>query len=106
MAWCISSQETTEVVQLLFKAIKERSPDVEIHTLMTDDGKQQYLYLTMIAAFKMTFGTMEEKQCLEVRYAIYYATGMLIGMYMHSTLLQMYTCKSMLIHMDKGWSIV
>ena len=39
MAWCISSQETTEVVQLLYKAIKERSPDVEIHTLMTDDGK-------------------------------------------------------------------
>ena len=28
MAWYISSQETTEVIQLLFKAIKERSPDV------------------------------------------------------------------------------
>ena len=40
MAWCISSQETTEVVELLFKVIKERSPDVQIHTLMTDDGKQ------------------------------------------------------------------
>ena len=40
MAWCISSQETTEVVQLLFKVIKECSPDVEIRTLMTDDGKQ------------------------------------------------------------------
>ena len=39
MAWCISSQETTEVLQLLFKAIKECSPDVEIRTLMTDDGK-------------------------------------------------------------------
>ena len=40
MAWCISSQETTEVVQLVFKAIKEHSSDVEIHTLMTDDGEQ------------------------------------------------------------------
>ena len=39
VAWCISSQETTEVVRLLFKTIKVRSPDVEIHTLMTDDGK-------------------------------------------------------------------
>ena len=39
--------------------------------------------MTMIVAFKMTFGTTEEKQCLEVRYAIYYATGMLIVMYMY-----------------------
>ena len=62
--------------------------------------------MTIIAAFKMTFGTTEEKQCLEVRYAIYYNTGMLIVTYMHSTLLQMYTCKFMLIHMHKGWSIV
>ena len=45
MVWCISSQETTEVVELLFKGIKERSPGVEIHTLMTDDGKQ---YIVMI----------------------------------------------------------
>ena len=41
VAWCICSQETTEVVKLLFQAIKERSPDVQVHTLMTDDGKLQ-----------------------------------------------------------------
>ena len=81
MAWCISSQETTEVVQLLFKAIKERSPDVEIRTLMTDDGKyySSDLYVAMVIAFKMIFGIMEEKKCLEVIYAIYYATGILTG---------------------------
>ena len=39
MAWCICSQETTEVVKLLFQAIKEHSPDVQVHILMTDDGK-------------------------------------------------------------------
>ena len=39
MAWCISSQETTEVVQLLFQVIKDRSPNVKVRTLMTDDGK-------------------------------------------------------------------
>ena len=39
MAWCICSQETTEVVKLLFQAIKEYSPDVQVCTLMTDDGK-------------------------------------------------------------------
>ena len=35
------------------------------------------LYMTI--ALKMTFGIMEEKQCLEVRYTISYATGMLTG---------------------------
>ena len=39
MAWCISSQETTEVVKLLFEAIKDCSPNVKVRTLMTDDGK-------------------------------------------------------------------
>ena len=38
VAWCISSHETREVVTLLFQAIKERSPDVHVHTLMSDDG--------------------------------------------------------------------
>ena len=39
MAWCICSHETSEVVTLLFQAIKDRSPDVQVHTLMSDDGK-------------------------------------------------------------------
>ena len=38
MAWCICSHETSEVVKLLFQAIKDRSPDVQVHTLMSDDG--------------------------------------------------------------------
>ena len=45
MAWCICSQETTEVVTLLFQAIKARSPDVQVHTLMTDDGKYQMTFI-------------------------------------------------------------
>ena len=43
--------------------------------------------MTMVTAFKMTFGITEEKQCLEVTYAIYHAIGMLTGMYIHSTVL-------------------
>ena len=45
---------------------------LEICTLMTDDGKQYSsdLYIAMVIAFKMIFGIMEEKQCLEVIYAI------------------------------------
>ena len=41
LAWRICSQETTEVVKLPFQAIKECSPDVQVCTLMTDDGKLQ-----------------------------------------------------------------
>ena len=46
---------------------------LEICTLMTDDGKQYSsdLYIAMVIAFKMIFGIMEEKQCLEVIYAIW-----------------------------------
>ena len=40
--------------------------------------------MTMVTTFKMTFGIMEEKQCLEVTYAIYYAIGMLTGTYLHA----------------------
>lgn len=45
---------------------------LEICTLMTDDGKQYSsdLYMAMVIAFKMIFGIMEERQCLEVIYAI------------------------------------
>ena len=89
MAWCICSQETTEVVTLLFQAIKERSPDVQVRTLMTDDGKYQMafiqdccvLYTYMCTYFKMKSGVMVEKQYSVMSYAICYATGMLTGMY-------------------------
>ena len=47
MAWCISNQETTEVVTLLFESIKQRSPDTPIRVLMTDDGKQLRKYMYM-----------------------------------------------------------
>lgn len=43
VVWCICSQETTEVVKLFFQSIKERSPDVQVHTLMTDDGTLQVI---------------------------------------------------------------
>ena len=40
VAWCISNQETTEVVILLFQAMKQQSPDTQIRVLITDDGKR------------------------------------------------------------------
>ena len=39
VAWCISDQETAEVITVLFKHLKEKSPHMDITTLMTDDGK-------------------------------------------------------------------
>lgn len=39
VAWCIADQENTDVVQLLFKSIKERSPSTVVNVLMSDDGK-------------------------------------------------------------------
>ena len=38
IAWCISDRETTEVIEVLFRCMKERSPGVEVNILMTDDG--------------------------------------------------------------------
>lgn len=38
MAWCISDQEKTLVIELLFKRIQEMAPQVEVTVLMTDDG--------------------------------------------------------------------
>lgn len=35
---------------LLFQAIKERSPDVQVHTLMTDDGKYQNFNTRLLCA--------------------------------------------------------
>jgi len=56
VAWCISSQETTEVVQMFFRAIKGRSPHVKVHTLMTDDGNKQnmheIMYLNVVTDFR------------------------------------------------------
>ena len=39
IAWCIADQENTTVVQLFFTSIKERSPNTDVHVLMSDDGK-------------------------------------------------------------------
>ena len=38
IAWCISDRETTEVIEVFFKCIQERSPGVKVNVLMTDDG--------------------------------------------------------------------
>ena len=38
VAWCIADLENTDVVLLLFQAIKKRSPSTEIRVLMSDDG--------------------------------------------------------------------
>ena len=38
IAWCISDQETTEVVELFLQSIKKQSPDSLVSVLMTDDG--------------------------------------------------------------------
>lgn len=39
VAWCISDQETTEVIQLFLSSIQKRSPQAKVSVLMTDDGK-------------------------------------------------------------------
>lgn len=39
IAWCISDQETTEVVELFLHCVKKRSPHSIVSVLMTDDGK-------------------------------------------------------------------
>ncbi len=38
VAWCIADLENTDVVLLLFQAIKKCSPSTEIRVLMSDDG--------------------------------------------------------------------
>ena len=45
IAWCIADQENTDVVLLLFKSIKERSPSTKVTVLMSDDGKLNTLQL-------------------------------------------------------------
>ena len=43
IAWCISDQEATEVIELFLQCINDRSPHSKVSVLMTDDGKQ-YMY--------------------------------------------------------------
>ncbi len=38
VAWCISDQESTEVVEAFLKSIQQRSSDVLVSVVMTDDG--------------------------------------------------------------------
>ena len=38
VSWCISDQETAEVITVLFNSLKKRSPDTQVTTIMTDDG--------------------------------------------------------------------
>ena len=45
IAWCIADQENTDVVLLLFKSIKERSPSTMVNVLMSDDGKFHTIHI-------------------------------------------------------------
>lgn len=38
VAWCISDQENTEVIELFLRSIQQRSPEAKVSVLMTDDG--------------------------------------------------------------------
>ena len=38
IAWCISDQETIEVMELFLQSIKKQSPDSSVSVFMTDDG--------------------------------------------------------------------
>ena len=40
VAWCISDQETAEVITVLFNSLKQKSPDTQVTTIMTDDGNK------------------------------------------------------------------
>ena len=39
VAWCIADQETAEVITILLNSLKQKPPDTQVTTLMTDDGK-------------------------------------------------------------------
>lgn len=41
IAWCISDQETAEVIEAFLKSIHDRSPFVSVTAIMTDDGITQ-----------------------------------------------------------------
>ena len=42
VGWCICCEEEKQFVQHFLQAIKDVSPDVNIKTIMTDDGKNEY----------------------------------------------------------------
>ena len=45
VAWCITDREDQDVVHLLLHLVQERSPDVQVKVIMTDDGKSiNYVY--------------------------------------------------------------
>ena len=39
VAWCISDQETTEVIELFLSTVQRKSPDAQVSVVMTDDGE-------------------------------------------------------------------
>ena len=43
VGWCISDRETTEVIEIFLRCIKEACPDTEISVVMTDDGSHSRL---------------------------------------------------------------
>lgn len=45
VAWCISDQETTDVVEMFLHSIKKRSPDAQVSVFMTDDGMYVATYM-------------------------------------------------------------
>ena len=38
VGWCITSQETADVVELFLSTLRERSPSTLVNVVMTDDG--------------------------------------------------------------------
>ena len=38
VAWCITNYETTDVLELFFSHVKQRSPESVVSVLMSDDG--------------------------------------------------------------------
>ena len=39
VGWCISDRETTDIIEIFLRCMKDQSPDTKISVLMTDDGK-------------------------------------------------------------------
>ena len=39
VGWCISNQETTDVIEIFLRRIHMRSPEITITVVMTDDGE-------------------------------------------------------------------
>ena len=82
VAWCISDQETTEVIEVFLKSVHSKSPETNVTILMTDDGKHDKLIewkLTNQSCQKITQAGMQQAVSSVQRSNTCSVIGMYIG---------------------------